>query len=258
MKWIVQDTDLSYKQVEKVLTSLKNNDIPFIPVGVIPFSHEIKSSERITGVDYIPYGSTSLTKIAEDKKWRGLFYNRDIFRYDVFIHHLKENMLNHDAIITKFGKIKEYVMSREDGKYFSKPIHDLKVYPGDCFSTCEVLEWLDRVDTNASNFENTDVIVSSVKKIYREWRHFVVKNEIISSSLYRKDGILFLKQEFDKDILKIATRLIEKWIPHETCVMDIALTDNGYQIIEFNNFNTSGFYDHDIDKVFKTVNYYYR
>ncbi|MBT2748957.1 ATP-grasp domain-containing protein [Lysobacter sp. ISL-50] len=36
-------------------------------------------------------------------------------------------------------------------------------------------------------------------------------------------------------------------------MMDVAQTDDGFKVIEFNTFNSSGFYAHDIGKIVAAV-----
>ncbi len=43
----------------------------------------------------------------------------------------------------------------------------------------------------------------------------------------------------------------------ETCVMDLALTNEGLKVVEFNCLNASGFYYHDVRAIVKEVNAYY-
>lgn len=47
-------------------------------------------------------------------------------------------------------------------------------------------------------------------------------------------------------------------MPHDIFVMDVALYEGGYRIVECNCFNDTGFYDHDILTIVKNVNQYLR
>jgi len=44
----------------------------------------------------------------------------------------------------------------------------------------------------------------------------------------------------------------------EVYVMDIALMEEGYKLIECNCFNGTGFYDHDIEKIIESINEFVR
>jgi hypothetical protein len=74
--------------------------------------------------------------------------------------------------------------------------------------------------------------------------------------MYRIRGQRLVKREVDADVIAEAQRLADKWLPNQTCVMDLALTDEGVKVIEFNCFNSSGFYYHDIRAVAEAVTNY--
>jgi hypothetical protein len=50
-----------------------------------------------------------------------------------------------------------------------------------------------------------------------------------------------------------AQKLANGWMPNEVVAMDVALTDLGVKIVEFNCFNCSGIYDHDVPKIVNEV-----
>jgi hypothetical protein len=50
-----------------------------------------------------------------------------------------------------------------------------------------------------------------------------------------------------------AQELANKWLPDQCCVMDLALVEDELKVIEFNCINSSGFYDHDVDAIFKAL-----
>ncbi len=78
--WIVQSNLLSETHLKEIVTVLKNNNIPFIDVGVIPFSHDLITTNPIPENEIlIPYGSTTLSKIAYERGWKGLFYSEENF-----------------------------------------------------------------------------------------------------------------------------------------------------------------------------------
>jgi len=45
----------------------------------------------------------------------------------------------------------------------------------------------------------------------------------------------------------------DKWLPNRNVVMDLALVDNELKVIEFNCINCSGFYNHDVRKIFDAL-----
>jgi len=90
------------------------------------------------------------------------------------------------------------------------------------------------------------VIVSPVKEIYREYRLFVVGREIVTGSVYKVAGKPQLSSDVESYVLEYVRSQIVRWTPAASFVIDIALTDAGLKIIEFNNINCSGFYASDV------------
>ena len=77
-----------------------------------------------------------------------------------------------------------------------------------------------------------------------------VMRSVVSGSERAMKGQTQQKEEKDEKVIAEAQTFADKWLPHENCVMDIALVDGKPKVIEFNNINGSGFYDHDVEKVF--------
>jgi hypothetical protein len=97
------------------------------------------------------------------------------------------------------------------------------------------------------------VIVSPVKAIYREYRLFVVNRKVVTGSVYRVGGRAEISADVEEYVLEYARKVIDRWIPAESCVIDIGLTEHGLQIIEFNNINSSGFYASDVAKYVDSI-----
>lgn len=254
--WVVQqnlinDNDLHH--LKEFLTELK---ISHILVDIIPFSNEIEcpplNTDRV-----IPYGSTKMMKIANHHNWKGMFFDSKNFRVDAWNAN-RNDMLNQDAEIVTIDEIaKHYEECDPDAVVFIRPNEDLKAFNGTVTTVKEVSRWMSSID--AGNFQidkTTLVAVAKPKNIQMEWRYFIVGGKIISGSHYRIHGQRLVKRETDKAVLDEAQQLANKWLPHETCVMDTALTIDGLKVVEFNCFNSSGFYYHDIKGIITAATEY--
>ena len=93
------------------------------------------------------------------------------------------------------------------------------------------------------------IVLASPKNIKSEWRWFIVDGKIVSGSMYRLNGILDKREELDPDTILEAQTFADKWLPKQTCVMDLALVDDEVKVIEFNTINSSGFYAHNVDNI---------
>jgi hypothetical protein len=101
------------------------------------------------------------------------------------------------------------------------------------------------------------VAISKPKDIVKEWRHFIVAKEIVSTSKYAEHGRLSKSSEdVPTALLEFVRERCADYTPHAIFVMDTALFQGQYKIVECNCFNDTGFYAHDIDAILVAVNDY--
>ena len=254
MKFIVQYNMIAERQLQKIKSAI--GEYPHEYVGVIPFSHEITSDAPLEGVDYLPYGSTALTKIADEKKWKGNYFDLSKFNYRQALKH-RDDMLN-DNIMTVSEAI-EFMKKHPSGlSWFMRPSEDNKKFDGMVMETEEALGWLlTAVAIGSSQSDKIDadmeILVSAPRKIQAEWRWFIIGGKVVSGSMYQFKGQLQQKEEKDEKVIAEAQLFADKWLPNPTCVMDLALVHGKLKVIEFNCLNSSGFYAHDVDAIFKAL-----
>ena len=99
--------------------------------------------------------------------------------------------------------------------------------------------------------------------IEKEWRFFVSGTEIVTGSLYHKDGMLEFKDDSEEDRKeaeryagKIAVMIHKnKEDMDKIYVLDVGKISNGeYKVMELNAASCSGFYDCDVDAYVDKVN----
>lgn len=201
----------------------------------------------------IVYGSCKLTKIAYQNNWSGLFFNEDF--NSTSWNKNRTDMLNSDCVVITVNEAKTFFDELDDTQQrFIRPVKDLKEFSGIVTNIGEIKRWMSSVDSGNYSFSgDTLVSIAPVQDIMGEWRWFVVNGQVIDGSLYRTYGRRLLRHETDQSIINEAQKFADVWLPHKNCVMDLALTENGVKVIEFNCLNSSGFYNHDIEKVVKAI-----
>lgn len=231
-------------------------DYPHLFVGVVPFSREITSNDPLEGTDYIPYGSTLLTNLASELGWKGLHFDLAKMNYRTFmLNHpdmLNDNVMHCSDAITFLQTLDPKM------QIFTRPSEDLKQYSGQVIEAGELWPWLKSMNEAVGGgsyymSRDADIVISSPKEISAEWRWFIVDGKIVDGSMYRAHGQLRKIHETDKAVINEAQELADKWLPHQCVVMDTALVGNDIRVIEFNCINASGFYDNDVDKIFKAL-----
>ena len=258
--WVVQSNFLDVNQINPVVDALNEFGIPFQDVGVIPFSDEFITPLETDEVNIIPYGSTALMRIAEKRKWTGLYFDHSTFRVDRWINERQKDLLNDDAFVLEVRDAMKFFETNDhydDEEWFIRPVEDLKAFNGTLTVGKEIKRWMESVDSGNFSFgEHTEVALSRPKEILMEWRYFIVNRKIVTGSSYRYKGMKLTKREEDPEVIAEAQKMADGWLPHETCVMDLALTPNGLKIVEFNCLNSSGFYYHNIRDFVKSVTEY--
>lgn len=266
--WAVQVNTLSQAQVFPKLDVLKHLNLDHKQVVVEPFTHnlefypaftesELDSMNQLNYAPIMPWGSTALVEKAVEQNWNFAFYNEN-FCVDVWMLHLRDRLLNKDAMLVDWDdlvKIFDQPEIRPHDHWFLRPSKDLKPGPSMVKSTLEVLDLIELAQIGDTSEVSTGVrlnpnirwAVAPAKCIYEEQRWFIVDNSVISGSVYRQGGKRLDKRlSLDSPEGRTATRLASEWLPHRTCVMDLAVTDSGTSILEFNCLNCSGTYDNDI------------
>ncbi len=259
MKFLVQWNLMNEDSLQKVKEAIMN--YPHEYVEVVPFSRDILPVP--IGKDYIPYGSTLMTTLSKDLGFTGLSFDLTKFNYEESVKN-RNDMLNSFAI-EPLDKIVDY-LSQEgvdpESDWFIRPSEDLKQFSGQVMKAKEIVEFLRDAKECASSGSyhlagDTQIVLDTPEDIQAEWRWFVVGGRVISGSMYRFKGNLQKARELDLDVILEAQNMANKWLPSPNCVMDLALVDGVLKVIEFNCINASGFYDHDVDAIFKALWEYY-
>jgi len=257
INWILQKNLTKSKILERIKSVLNGIDEIYEEVEVVPFSEKIPKILNKESFKII-YGSTTFMLNAfKDKDLReGVFFEPTKFQMTNYVEKWKDNVLNSDGQLIKFGEIGN-LKSEPEKKWFIRPNNDGKEFAGKVEEFQNLLEWSKKVCQLEipELHKNTKVWVSQPKEIKKEWRLFIVDNQIVSTSRYMNNGEL---EESDKDIPKeminFAQKRIEEYRLHDIYVMDIAEIKDEFKLIECNCFNGTGFYSHNVEAIVKSIN----
>lgn len=256
--WAIQTNLIAENQVRAVWEAAKASGANVQEVIVVPFSDEFGNDIPDIGQMVIPYGSTKLNKMAQARGWKGNWFDKTTFRVDTW-NSKRNDMLNSDAIHMKVKDTFEYLRYIDaDQLWFIRPLNDLKEFNGTVTSTSEIRNWMKSVYSGNFSFtEDTEIIVAKPKPIEREARFFIVGGEVIDGSWYRVHGQLIAQPVTNETFVKEVQELADIWLPHQCCVMDVAVMSGGeIKIIEFNAINSTGFYYNNIPKIIKAMTDY--
>jgi len=244
MHWVIQKSIFKPVNYELLTNALKARGINYtsvsIPNGTFDLVPNVNPSEPV----YV-CGAIKLGKISNERSWKpGSFLNEN-YNFDLWLKELGAELLNHEFIKGEFLTIQvEY-----SNKFFIRPIEDNKAFDGMVLDR----ELLDTWRKEKKYLSKLEVIASPVKEIYKEYRLFVVQMKIITGSVYKIAGKPQVSEILDQDVINYANKIIEKWVPYESFVVDISLSAEGFKVIEFNNINSSGFYACDVTKYVEAI-----
>ena len=185
----------------------------------------------------------------------GIFYDKEVFSTKNYITQWQNKMLNFDSSILTFKEIVNGPYS--EGEWFVRPIYDDKAFSGRVMSFEDIKKLEASLATSNNPYLNEETLVTIAipKTIKKEWRHFIVDKEIVSSSRYAENGQPSKsRRDVPNDLLAFVHTCCQQYVPNDIFVIDTALVDNAYKIVECNCFNDTGFYDHDIQKIISAVN----
>ena len=250
MKWVIENNVADEEQYDDFIAAVESFDIDYSIIRVVPFSHQI-IPEVITVQDVFAYGSVALcNKVAPNRGWK-VFSNPN-FDYEVWSKKWEGAILNAQAEIGPFNSV-----PINEEQFFIRPCKDNKAFSGKVMSAIDYHNWVDALNVaHASGYEpefdmNEIVMVSPVQNIQEEIRFYIVDGGVITHSVYRQGGKITYSDSSKTPpaAIEFVEELISEWMPDEAFVLDLALVDYEYKVIEINCINCSGFYQGDVRKL---------
>lgn len=246
---LVQTNGIDYRHVSKMWDAGKKY-ASVAEAIVVPFSEALDNEFDAGNLYVIPYGSVRLSRIGLKEGWEGIFVN-DNFDNATWVKN-RDDMLNQDVEICTIAELGAY----KNEKVFLRPAQDNKSFRAGIYDGNDIDQLIEAASMGENHGYGTSsrVVISSPKTLHHEHRYFIVGGKVISGSLYALNGVPLSAPVTHESMITKAQEMADVWLPHETCVMD--LTDVGgdeFKVVEFNAFNSSGFYEHDIDAIVKAV-----
>jgi hypothetical protein len=246
MHWVIQKSIFKSVNYQLLVGALDRVKIDYSVVSIPRNTYDLEPEIDINSRVYV-CGAIKLKQIAEQRGWSpGSFLNEN-FRVDLWSRYLDDLMLNDIFMISKLSDVDAY----QANKFFIRPLVDNKAFNGTVMDIETLQAW--KNDPQKKYLMDLDVALSPVKNILYEYRLFVVKHKIITASQYMRATKPELSSFVSSTAIDFVNKVIERWTPSESFVIDIALTTQGYRVIEFNNINSSGFYACEVEKYVKAV-----
>ena len=264
MKWILQEILNNYSNVMKVENSLKNLGIEYILVNLNgsdlkvinkdlrieePNSQKI-FEEFISEGNVFCYGGKAIINLSKKYNLKpGCFYSEEL-SFEYLKNNLEQELLNNDFIV---GKLKDLSIHGESA--FIRPVENSKLFTGLVVKREDLKKWQERENHSNSPFLNEELMLTSVKKVCQEFRFFVYKKEVVTYSSYSSEGVYNDGLKPTKELLDYADEIINKYELPLAYVLDIAIAEGSFKIVELNCINTSGLYSADVYALIKKLSF---
>jgi len=256
MYYIIQKNvfqDPRYDVIFEVLEELK---LDYERVEFEPNSNEFEiQTDR---KDIFVYGSVKLAKVTAKLDWfPGSFYGNN-HEFEKYSKGYGIHTINFGSYITKFSDEIDWSNKTD---LFIKPSIDAKVFTGKVFNKSE---WNDFVYNSLNDTQNqrinkdTEIQISKPYSLIKEARVWIIGKKIITSSYYRFHGGIEFEENVANEGLLFAQNMAELYNVADAYVMDIALTYEGWKIMEINCINSAGFYNGNVMHIIIALEEYYR
>jgi len=216
------------------------------------------------------YGSLNLARqLQKEKSWiPGVYCNFKNFECITYYSHWGKYLLNQDYIMMP---LMEFLRNRKniydnfgvvDKDYvFIRPNSGSKTFNGEVYSFEELDVEINTISQYGGlSLDQILIVVSSPKKIYREWRVVVADRKPITASQYKVLDYIQYEKGCDNEVWRLAQEIAkENWQPDKVYVLDICSWLNEksnkkeYSLLEVNSFSCSGLYQCDISSVVRNI-----
>lgn len=264
----LQITDRDDYELKRTAKALDEAGCDWINFGIIHFSHEITNLEAFpTDRPVIPLAGTIAIDLYRRKKlppnWTVYYEPRLFDQCYTRLGGIHTLMFNRKARIFSFENCKDH---RWDHDVFVKPSNDLKVFAGTVLPAGQSLnEMLEKITHNPIQ-RGEQIVHAHVRPTGGEYRLFIVNNQIVDGSEYKRDGrvghkVISTQTAFDLDRFFHSMRYLTfgKYghpPPLAYCMDVVEVYDNPnseFEIMEFNCFHACGMYETDRMLVFSEL-----
>ena len=253
MYYIIQENTFREQNYNNLISTLDRMELPYEIVKVLPFvdDFEFETDRK----DIFCFGSVKMSRVAKKYGWYPGSLLNENHDYTVYSRYYKDNLLNYDSIIQKFG---DDIKTTEI--FFARPVLDNKTFTGRVFDIYEWNEFKDRHFSSGheSTLNNDTLIqISSVKKILKEFRFWVIGGEVVTGSLYKTGSFVYSSEIVDDGALEFCKEMVKIYQLADAFVMDICEVSIGqvseYKIVECGCINSAGFYQCNMQKMINAI-----
>ena len=221
MYYVIQENTFREANYNMVINAIERAGLEYEIVKVYPFIDdvEVKTDRK----DVFVFGSLKLARVAKNFGWHPGSLMNSNNDYRVYSKYYKDNLLNWDSKVCDFTD--EFDIPKPK---FIRPCEDTKSFNGGLY---DHEEWSQIIERSLKNNFNTNfqIQVAEPKKVFKEWRFWVVDGKIITQSQYRLGGRFCTDSFVEPGAIEFAQSMVDKFQLAESFVIDICSTDYGFE-----------------------------
>ncbi len=203
----------------------------------------------------VVHGSFELArKVIVEVNWNpGVICMLDNYRWTTYAKKLSpEILLNRGWEVSTTSRLVELAESQKLEGCFVRPDAGNKSFGGTAFIGNRIL-WPAMARMFLRTGGDIPIIISSLKEIGDEYRLVVVGENVVAGSRYMRNGDIDIESGAPAEAVKMAERALLYWRPDSAFVIDVAETDDGYKVVEYNAFSTADWYGCDLLPILKAI-----
>ncbi|NTF17633.1 ATP-grasp domain-containing protein [Agrobacterium rubi] len=252
IQWLLQSNHpdlIAIREIEKILLA-QGNVVHMAPLkGRSPDMPDLSDIDSSAPV--VCYGPSFVPRALRHPDLApGIFFDPQTFRWSSFQGGWGREAMLGDGRIVSAGDVLGSVGS---GHVFVRPDEDSKAFDGGVFDRDGLEALIDRALASGNLSPETCLMVADTVEVDAEWRTFVVGNEVVAASSYRRGGVGDINLHVPHPVIDLAFDAVERWSPADVFCLDIALSGSRYGIVEANCFNASRFYGADATAILSAV-----
>lgn len=183
----------------------------------------------------------------ETKSYPGAFgYKNNLFVNQYMSKYPLNWFLNREGYFTTLRMLEQSGFQYPE--VFIRPNSPFKTFTGFCVNQDNAKDEYSSLRQIQHIQDDELIFVSPKKNILEEFRCVICDGEVITYSLYRWDDIFYCSRDIFPECLTLAENVAKYSYQIDSAyVVDIAMTEDGPFIIEFNSLSSSGLYACDLD-----------
>ena len=213
---------------------------------------EFESDGRIVGRPprvcgpVVAYGSKVVQKAIAHYRWRPGGWFGAGFDVASYAEGLGDLYVNAGFRLVRASNVGE----QPEPRLFLRPLDDDKLFAGDLFDTKEFSCWLARQrDIGYLPMEDFDLAAAAPTQLGAEHRIIIANGKAVAGCRYKPDQA----PDFPRAAARCAEDAASLYAPAPVFVVDVAETDAGRQVVEYNAFNSADLYRCDRHTVVAAV-----